>query len=84
MRVDLGLSLATAPHKPRVWLRYVDDTFVVINKDHVDSLKDHINSYHPSIKFTSEDMVNNSIPFLDALVYLNQDIYRKPPTLITI
>ena len=77
-------ALATAPHPPRVWYRYVDDTFVVIKKDHIDSLKTHINAIHPSIKFTSDDMVNNSLPFLDALVYLDDDrkiqldIYRKP------
>ena len=30
------LALRTATHVPRVWKRYVDDTFCIIEKDHVE------------------------------------------------
>jgi hypothetical protein len=79
-------ALATCAYPPRIWYRYVDDTFVVIHKDHVQGLKDHMNTYHPSIKFTSEEPVDNSLAFLDARVYLDNtrrlrlDVYRKHHT----
>ena len=37
------VALASAPNKPRVWYRYVDDTFVVIKTAFVDEFTDHIN-----------------------------------------
>jgi hypothetical protein len=75
---------ATAAHPPRTWLRYVDDTFVIIEKEYIEELSSHINEFHLSIKFTSELQKDNTLPFLDALVYLDDsntiqlDIYRKP------
>ena len=39
---------------PRIWWRYVDDTFVIMKKDHVQGFCDHINKISPKIKFTME------------------------------
>ena len=47
-------SLETAPHRPRVWLRHVDDTFVVIKKQYLDEFTNHINSQNEYIKFTCD------------------------------
>ena len=76
-------ALTTAPHPPKFWARYVDDTGVVTKKLHEDELFNHINRQHPSIKFTMETEVDNSLPMLD--LKLNRtnntiiaDIYRKP------
>lgn len=67
-----------------LWLRYVDDVFAVFSADlepHI--ILDYINSLIPSIKFTIENPVSSSLPFLDVLVRIGQDgrpsfsVYRK-------
>src|SRR5699024_2324993 len=56
--------------KPKVWLRYVDDTFVVWphGRDLLNVFLQHINSIHPNIKFTMEVEKDNKLSFLDVLV----------------
>ena len=56
---------------------------------HEEELFNHINRQHPSIKFTIETEVDNSLPMLD--LKLNRtnntiiaDIYQSQPTLTTI
>ena len=53
---------------PRIWLRYTDDTFVVLKKTEVVSFHKFINNIEDSIKFTVEQEVENAIPFLDVLI----------------
>ena len=61
--------LSTAPHPPRFWHRYVDDTFVIHNEVNKQDFLQHINSVDPAIKFTVEDnKEDGSIPFLDTIV----------------
>ncbi|XP_013788171.1 uncharacterized protein LOC106472086 [Limulus polyphemus] len=49
------LALEPAPLVPAVWLRYVDDTFVLReHQEDVTSFLDHINRPRPSIQFTTE------------------------------
>ena len=69
----------------KLWLRYVDDTFVVINnKNQADKILDFLNKCHPTIKFTIEKETNNEINFLDVKVKRELDgtittsTYRKP------
>ena len=77
-------ALATAPNPPYLWLRYVDDTFVVIHEYNIEEFTKHINSIDPNIKFTIDPEKDNKIPFLDTEVILNDDattdtkVYRKP------
>ncbi|XP_072048289.1 uncharacterized protein [Amphiura filiformis] len=79
-----SLALESAPHPPRVWLRYVDDTFVVIKREHFSEFTEHINSQSDHIKFTSEVEADGQLPFLDTLVKRSEDgslrvsVYRKP------
>ena len=42
--------------KPDIWLRYVDDTFILWphNRHDVDNFLNHLNSIRPSIQFTME------------------------------
>ena len=48
------------------WLRYVDDTFVLINsKEKLEEIHRFLNNLHKSIKFTYETEKRNSIAFLD-------------------
>ena len=78
-------ALSTAPHPPRSWCRYVDDTFVIHKEANKQGFVQHINSVDPAIKFTVEDnKEDGSIPFLDTIVKPEVDgslsitVYRKP------
>ena len=73
------------PFIPRIWLRYVDDTFVIQKEEHKENFLEHINSVDLSIKFTKEDTKEDcAIPFLDTFVKPKADntltirVYRKP------
>ena len=78
----------TAPEniRPRVALKFVDDSFEVVKKASLDALTDHMNQLDETgnLKFTSEEESDNRLPFLDTLVHRNGDgslstsVYRKP------
>ena len=76
--------LPTLAVQPKLWLRYVDDIFALIDldMDHNDVLN-NLNILSPTIKFTCELEVDGKLPFLDCLVVNHSscfrfDIYRKP------
>ena len=78
-------ALSTAPHLPRFWHRFCDDTFVNHKEVNKQSFFLHINSVDPAIQFTVENnKEGGSIPFLDAIVKPEADgtlsitVYRKP------
>ena len=61
--------LASAVSPPRLWTRYVDDTFVILQQSQKEEFLQHISSVDPSIKFTTEEPKDDgSLPFLDILV----------------
>ena len=51
MEVFEERALVSAVLRPRLWLRYVDDTFVLWphSTDELDTFQDHLNSQHPAI-----------------------------------
>ena len=53
---------------PKLWSRFVDDTFVILKSDIVKRFFAHINSIEASIKFTIEYEKEDKLPFLDILV----------------
>ena len=62
--------LSHAPLKPSYYKRYIDDIFIIWPHSEAD-LKiflQHMNTFHPSIKFTSE-YDENKITFLDVNIY---------------
>ena len=78
-------AISTAPHPPTFWRRFVDDTFVIIQKTQEDSFFQHLNSIDEKIQFTKEaSRGDGSMPFSDTLVTINEDgslntkVYRKP------
>ena len=77
------LALETAPTTPRVWKRYVDDTFRILTKDSTEELLHHLNGVRSIIKFTLEEEEDGKIPFLDTLLRredgrLDVSVCRKP------
>nr|VZI01498.1 unnamed protein product [Spirometra erinaceieuropaei] len=76
-------SLVFQHHRPKFWARYVDDTFVVIERDQVLTFKERLNSVFPDIQFTMEEEENNQLAFLDVLVCrkdfggLKTKVFRK-------
>ena len=77
-------AIASAIHKPKIWKRYLDDTFTILDRDQVDGFLQHLNNQQPTIRFTMETEKDNSIPFLDTSVIrdsnglLTTSVYRKP------
>ena len=73
------------PTQPLIWLRYIDDIFLVWDKgrDSLVEFLDHLNTCHHSIKFTS-DISDTTINFLDTSVHIDDDrklytdLYCKP------
>jgi hypothetical protein len=86
------LKGATATqHKPSLWLRYFDDTFVVWphGPERLHNFLSNLNNSRLSIQFTTERESDTAIPPLDVLVIkeettLATKVYRKPTHTLTI
>lgn len=72
-------------NKHKLWLRYVDDTFVIWShgRDHLDQFLQQLNNEENSIKFTVEIEEDKKIPLLDVLVirensHISTTVFRKP------
>ena len=78
------LALETVPTSPRLWKRYVDDTFCILRNGSTKELLHHLNGVRPTIKFTVEQEEDGTLPFLDTLLRRREDgsldvsVYRKP------
>ena len=74
----------TSASKPRIWKRYVDDTFTILDRGNVDSFLQHLNNQQPSIRFTMETENDYKLAFLDTAVSresggrLTTNVNRKP------
>nr|VZI29964.1 unnamed protein product [Spirometra erinaceieuropaei] len=62
-------SLVFQHHRPKFWVLYVDDTFVVIERDQVLTSKEHLKAVFPDIQFTMGEGEKNQLAFLDVLVW---------------
>ena len=68
---------------PKIWKRYVDDSFCIIKKDNVPAFHDTLNSIDANISFTIQIESDNKVSFPDTLATRRNgtiavDVYRKP------
>ena len=75
-------ALTTFHTPPKLWLRYVDDTFCALKKEHMTEFHQHINFVCHHIQFTMEEEQDLSLTFLDVLVVrhdktLSTQVYCK-------
>ena len=77
-------AITASSYEPRIWKRYVDDTFIILDRENVDDFLQHLNNQQPSIRFTMETEKDNKLAFLDTAVLRKPDgrlttsVYRKP------
>ncbi|BHF60704.1 hypothetical protein SprV_0100367000 [Sparganum proliferum] len=70
-------------YKPKFWMRYVDDTFVILHRYAKDNFKRELDSVFPQIQFTMEEETNGVLSFLDVQVSRQEDgtlqtgVFRK-------
>lgn len=80
-----SLALDIYNLKPKLWVCYVDDIFMVWlhGRNHLNHFIQHLNTQHHTIKFTMEMEEDQQLPFLDVLVKMLEDgnishtVYRK-------
>jgi hypothetical protein len=82
-----SIALESCEQKPKLWVRYVDDTFVIwpFGAESLPEFLNHLNSVPgmESIQFTYEMEIDSTLPFLDVLVrrkglMFETTVYRKP------
>ena len=78
------IALDSSPLQPKLWLRYVDDTFGIWphGQSTLQPFLEHLNSTRTSIQFTMEEEQDEQIAFLDMLVKRTDDristtVHRK-------
>ncbi|BHF78339.1 hypothetical protein SprV_0602145200 [Sparganum proliferum] len=70
-------------YKPKFWMRYVDDTFVVLHRDAKEDFRGELNSIFPQIQFTMEEEKDGTLSFLDVRITRQEDgtlqtgVFRK-------
>ena len=65
-------AITTSSYEPRIWKRYVDDTFTILDRKNVDDFLQHLNS-QPSIRFTMETEKDNKLALQDTAVLREPD-----------
>ena len=79
----LWLQECPDAYKPKEYIRYVDDTFLLFEDiQQAHQFSNYINSRHVNIKFTIEEEVDGKLPYLDTIVSRDQNnfttgVYRK-------
>ena len=78
-------AISSAELQPNLWVRYVDDTFVIWThgQEELHQFHQHLNNQHSNIQFTMEEESGCELAFLDVLVTRKDErlltsVYRKP------
>ena len=62
----------------KFYIRYVDDTLVLMKRSDLDHVLRELNSFHRNLKFTVDDFSDGNVHFLDLLIKKNStDVYYK-------
>ena len=61
-------AISTFHTPPKLWGRYIDDTFCVIEQEYAEEFYKHLNSISPSITFTLEREQSQFLALLDVKV----------------
>eukprot|EP00061_Rhincodon_typus_P004366 g22407.t1 len=61
-------SMALPLIQPKLWVRNIDDAFVIIKRIKLEETHKLINNTLTGIKFTREEEKNKQLPFLDIMV----------------
>ena len=76
-------ALLNSPHRPYLWLRFIDDIFMIwtTGPEKLKIFVDYLYNLHSTIKFTCSHSPSN-IPFLDVMVSVKDgsietDLYTK-------
>ena len=78
------LNACPLEFKPLQYYRYIDDTFLLFNREHhAEAFLNYLNSKHPAIRFTMEKEQKGRLPFLDVNVRrtaegFSTSVFRKP------
>ena len=64
----------------RHYIRYVDDTLVMVRDDKIDEVLERFNKFDKNLRFTVDSFDDSTVHFLDIMVHSNgeTDIYSKP------
>ena len=77
-------ALTTAPHPPKWWYRYVDDSHACIHEQYIEEFHAYLNSIDPHVQFTDEVEQEGAMSFLDTKTTRQTDgsivvnVYHKP------
>ena len=94
MEIFEGQAIEFAPCKPKIWKRFVDDTFTIQDRDRVDVYLQHLNSQQSSIIINNQQLLStiliresendSKIAFLDTSVYSETDGRLSLPLVSTV
>ena len=78
------IALGSTSLKPSMWLRYVNETFILwSHQENVQTLQNHVNSIQSSILFTTEKEQDNRLYFHRARIWiirvLKANLHRTVP-----
>ena len=65
-------------HPPKVWKRYVDDSFVVIAREYLQQFFNFLNGIETAVHFTEENAFLDVKLTRENIGYSNYTVYRKP------
>lgn len=77
-------AITSLSYKLRIWKRYFDDTFTIVDRENIDNFLQHLNSQHRSICLTMETENDTKLALFDSAVSRDHDgcltgiVYRRP------
>ena len=66
-------AITTLSYDPRIWKRYVDNTFTILDRENVDDFLQHLNNQQPSTNFIMKTEKDKKLALLDTAVLREPD-----------